>query len=215
MQRCARKEHHTKEKRMKTPAFFLFVLMASSCLHADELSDVKKENESLKREVAGLRRQAQKGTAQNTAPAADRKAAIRARYEEDRKTYSGEQLREIEQLYQAANRDLKSPEAKKHLSTLIEKYPKANRTGCAVQYMGQMSTGAEKEKYLRMAIKDFGDCYYGSGVQVGAYARLYLAYYYKDLGKEKEAKALFDEIRKDFPDAVNHKGKPLVGMLPK
>ena len=189
--------------------------MASSCLHADELSDVKKENESLKREVAELRRQAQKGTSQNTAPAADRKARVRARYEEDRKTYSGEQLREIEQLYQAANKDLRSPEAMKHLNTLIEKYPKANRTGCAVQYMGQMSTGAEKEKYLRMAIRDFGDCYYGSGVQVGAYARLYLAYYYKELGKEKEAKELFDEIRKDFPDAVNHKGKPLVGMLPK
>ena len=200
---------------MKTPAFFLLALMASSCLHADEQSDMKKENESLKREVAELRRQAQKGTPQNTAPAADRKAGIRARYEEDRKTYSGEQLREIEQLYQAANKDLKSPEAKKHLNNLIEKYPKANRTGCAVQYMGQMSTGAEKEKYLRMAIRDFGDCYYGSGVQVGAYARLYLAYYYKELGKEKEAKALFDEIRKDFPDAVNHKGKPLAGMLPK
>ncbi len=200
---------------MKTLTFVLMALMASSCLHADELSDLKKENESLKQEVAELRRQVQSVKSQNTTPATDRKAGIRAKYEEEKKTYSEDQLREIERLYQTANKDLKSPEAKKTLNTLIEKYPKANRTGCAVQYMGQMSAGEEKEKYLRMAIKDFGDCYYGNGVQVGAYARFYLAYYYKEAGKEKEAKALFDEIRKDYPDAVNHKGKLLIDMLPK
>jgi len=208
-------EQDKKEERMKTPTFVLLALVASSSLHADELSDLRKENESLKREVVELRRQMQSGKAQSTAAAPDRKAGIRAKYKEDKKTYSEEQLREIEQLYQAANKDLKSPEAKKALNTLIEKYPKANRTGCAVQYMGQMSTGEEKEKYLRMAIKDFGDCYYGSGVQVGAYARLYLACYYKEIGKEKESKAIFDEIRKDYPDAVNHKGKLLIDMLPK
>lgn len=200
---------------MKKTTFVLLTLMASSCLYADELSDLRKENESLKKEVAELRRQVQSVQSQNTTPATDRKAGIRAKYEEEKKTYSEDQLREIERLYQAANRDLKSPEAKKTLNTLIGKYPKANRTGCAVQYMGQMSAGEEKEKYLLMAIKDFGDCYYGSGVQVGAYARLYLAYYYKEAGKEKEAKALFDEIRKDYPDAVNHKGKLLIEMLPK
>lgn len=200
---------------MKTLTFVLMALMASSYLHADELSDLKKENESLKREVAELRKQVQSGKSQNTTPATDPKAGIRAKYEEEKKTYSEDQLREIERLYQTANKDLKSPEAKKTLTTLIEKYPKANRTGCAVQYMGQMSTGEEKEKYLRMAIKDFGDCYYGNGVQVGAYARFYLAYYYKEAGKDKEAKVLFDEIRKDYPDAVNHKGKLLIEMLPK
>jgi hypothetical protein len=81
--------------------------------------------------------------------------------------------------------------------------------------MGQMSTGEEQEEYLRLAIKDFGDCYYGNGVQVGAYARLYLAYHYKKIGKDKEAQLLFDEIRNNYPDAVNHKGKPLIEMLPK
>ena len=147
--------------------------------------------------------------------AADPKAGIRKRTAEDRQTYSAEQLREIETLYQSANKELSNPEAKAALKTLIEKYPKANRTVCAVQYMGQMSKGKEKEEYLLLAIKDFGDCYYGSGVQVGAYARLYLGHYYKGEGKEKQAKALFDEIRKDYPDAVNHKGKKLVDNLPK
>jgi TolA-binding protein len=145
----------------------------------------------------------------------DRKEAIRKRFEEDRKTYSVDELREIENLYQVANKQWNTPEAKESLRKLIEKFPKANRTGCAVQYMGQMSTGEEKEKYLKLAIKDFGNCYYGSGVQVGAYARLYLGYYYKEKGKDKEAKALFDELRKDYPDAVSHKGKRLADNLPK
>ena len=147
--------------------------------------------------------------------AADPKAGIRRRTAEDRKTYTAEQLREIETLYQSANKDLQGPEAKAALAALIEKYPKANRTGCAVQYMGQMSAGEDKERYLKLAIKDFGDCFYGNGVQVGAYARLYLGQHYKAAGKDKEAQALFDEIRKDYPDAVNHKGKRLTDILPK
>ncbi|OGV70105.1 MAG: hypothetical protein A2283_14260 [Lentisphaerae bacterium RIFOXYA12_FULL_48_11] len=145
----------------------------------------------------------------------DRKEGIRKKTAEDRKNYSTEQLREIENLYQVANKLWKTPEAKTSLKVLIEKYPKSNRTGCAVQYMGQMSSGEEKEKYLKLAIKDFSDCYYGNGVQVGAYARFYLGYYYKDKGMEKEAKALFDEIRKDYPAAINHKGKLLLDILPK
>ncbi|MDD2600238.1 MAG: tetratricopeptide repeat protein [Kiritimatiellae bacterium] len=199
---------------MKRCCLVLAILLSSSWVHADEISDMKKEIDLLKCEVAKLRNIVQGETAKNATPAIDRKAGIRRKYEEDKKTYSDEQLREIEKLYQSANKNLKSPEAKEALKSLIEKYPKANRTGCAVQYMGQMSSGEEKETYLKLAIKDFGDCYYGSGVQVGAYARLYLAYYYKEIGKEKEAKTLFDEIKNDFPDAVNHKGKLLVNMLP-
>ena len=78
----------------------------------------------------------------------DRKEGIRKKTAEDRKNYSTEQLREIENLYQVANKLWKTPEAKTSLKVLIEKYPKSNRTGCAVQYMGQMSSGEEKEKYF-------------------------------------------------------------------
>lgn len=196
-----------------TAKLFLIVWMAAFCLRADELTDLKKENESLKKENAELREQVN-GLIQNAKPRVDRKAGIRARYGKDKAIYSEEQLREIEQLYQSANKDLKNPEVKKALAALIEKYPKANRTGCAVQYMGQMSAGEEKEKYLRMAIENFGDCYYGDGVQVGAYARYYLAYYYNEIGKQREANELFEEIRKHYPDAVNHKGRLLVELLP-
>jgi TolA-binding protein len=190
------------------------VLVAGSWLHADDLSEMKTDIESLKREVSELRSLVQGAGSRGADASIDRKAGIRQRFEEDKKRYSEEQLREIEALYQSANKDLRSPEAKEALKRLIEKYPKANRTGCAVQYMGQMSNGEEKEEYLKMAIRDFGDCYYGSGVQVGAYARLYLGFYYKDLGKGDEAKALFDEIRKNYPDAVNHKGNRLLDSLP-
>ena len=153
----------------------------------------------------------------NTSPSRaveDHRAAFKRRCDTDKQTFGEERFREIEKLYQSANGDLKSPGANGILKSLIENYPKANRAGCAAQYLGQMSVGEEKEAYLWRAIREFGDCYYGSGVQVGAYARLYLGRHYMAKGMTKEAKALFDEIRKDYPDAVNHQGQPLVGALP-
>lgn len=199
---------------MKYAIVVISVLIAASWLHADDLSEMKKEIEVLKREVAELRSLVQEAGNRGAEALSDRKAVIRQRFEEDQQTYSDEQLREIEALYQSANKDLRSPEAEEALKRLIEKYPKANRTGCAVQYMGQMSNGAEKEKYLKMAIKDYADCYYGSGVQVGAYARLYLGFHYQETGRKDEAKALFGEIRQNYPDATNHKGRRLVDHLP-
>lgn len=138
-----------------------------------------------------------------------------ARGEQDRAAYTAEERGEIERLYQVANRQWRSPEARASLKTLIEKFPKANRTGCALLYLGQMAEAAEREDYLKRAIADFGDCMYGDGVQVGAYARLYLGHQYLEAGKKTEAAALFDEIRRDYPDAVDHKGRPLAPSIPK
>ncbi len=148
-------------------------------------------------QTAGLRERAQK------------------RFEQDRATYSHEERREIESLYQVANKQWNSPEAQESLKKLIEKYTKASRTGCALLYLGQMSSGEDKEKYLKKAMNEFPDCYYGNGVQVGAYARFQLAYYYQDLGRKEEAAALFEEIRKEYPDAVNHKGRLLSEIMPR
>ncbi|MDD5679508.1 MAG: hypothetical protein PHW60_16180 [Kiritimatiellae bacterium] len=138
-----------------------------------------------------------------------------ARVEQDRTTYTPEERREIEILYQIANKQWNSAEAKESLKKLIDKYAKANRTGCALLYLGQMATGEEKEQYLKRAIADFSDCWYGDGVQVGAYARFYLATFYQESGKKVETAALFDEIRKEYPDAINHKGNLLADMIPK
>lgn len=136
------------------------------------------------------------------------------RMRRDSTTYSMAQRREIETLYQVANEKWRTPEAKESLEVLVKKYGKANRTGCAVLYLGQMSKGEEQIAYLKQAIADFSDCYYGNGVQVGAYARLLLGQVYQEAGKTAEAKALFDEIRKSFPHAIDHKGEPIVPRLP-
>jgi len=145
----------------------------------------------------------------------DQKNKARERMRKDLKVYSKDELRAIESLYQVANKNWKTDKAKGKASLLkmVSKYDKANRTGCALLYIGQMTQGEERESYLKQAIEGYSDCFYGDGVQVGAYARYYLAYYYKDAGDKKKAKALFDEIRKDYPNAITHSGKSLsIGM---
>lgn len=150
--------------------------------------------------------------------ARSRAQALRAHFEarlaQDAKTYSMEQRREIESLYQVANKQWRSPEAKQSLETLITKYDKANRTGCAVLYLGQMSEGADAETYLKKAAADFADCWYGDGVQVGAYARYLLAYRYDQSGRKDEAAKLFREVRENYPDAIDHQGNLLSAKFP-
>lgn len=147
-------------------------------------------------------------------PADNRRDQMRRRFELDRTLYSPEQLQDVERLYQVANKQWNSPEAQASLKQLIEKYPKANRTGCALLYLGQMSSGAKKEAYLKQAAADFGDCFYGDGVQVGAYARFHLAHFYRQAGRAQEAAALFEEIRSGFPGAIDHRGRTLADLLP-
>ncbi len=137
------------------------------------------------------------------------------RMRKDLDGYTREQLREIENLYQVANRKWRSEEGKDSLKQLIEKFDKANRTGCALLYLGQMSKGKEKEKYLRKAIDGFSDCYYGDGVQVGAYARFVLAHYYKSIGEDEQAAKLLKEINGKYPDAIDHNGRRLSDLMKK
>ena len=77
-----------------------------------------------------------------------------------------------------------------------------------------MSQGDEQIAFYKRAITDFNDCYYGDGVQVGPLARYRLGKLYLELGRNAEAKALFDEIRANYPDAVNHDGSSLLAQLP-
>lgn len=81
------------------------------------------------------------------------KERARKRFEEDRNIYSVEELRDIEKLYQVANKQWNSPEAKESLKILIEKYPKANRTGCALQYLGQMSSEKRRSNTSNVLLK--------------------------------------------------------------
>jgi hypothetical protein len=77
-----------------------------------------------------------------------------------------------------------------------------------------MAEGADRERYLEQAIRDYGDCFYGDGVQVGALARYYLA---KDLVKKDQkdkADALWEELRSKFPGAIDHDGSLLATEEP-
>ncbi len=145
--------------------------------------------------------------------AAEQQALARERMMLDGEYYTRADLRIIEKLYQTANSDWKSEEARKSLKLLIEKYPRANRTGCAVLYLGQMTQDAEQLKYLNEAIEKFSGCFYGNGVNVGAYARLYLAMRYKKEGKNEKAAELFEEIRTNYPNAIDHKGNLLTSHI--
>ena len=77
-----------------------------------------------------------------------------------------------------------------------------------------MSHGEEQLAYFQQAIANHGDCFYGDGVQVGAFARFLLGQTYLQSGNAEKAKKLFDEIRKDYPDSIGHNGRSLVEQLP-
>ena len=59
---------------------------------------------------------------------------------------------------------------------------------------------------LAAAIEKYGDCLYGSGAQVGAYARFYLAKHLEHKGDKEGCEKLQAEILKLYPDALTHRG---------
>ena len=135
------------------------------------------------------------------------------RMAQDRKNYTPKQLDEAEQLYQVGNQKWGTPEAIASLQTMIKKYPDLDRTGCAMLYLAQMFQGDDRAKYLQGCIDEYNDCFYGDGVQVGVYARFLLAQDYKGQGETEKAKALFDEIKSKYPDAIDHRGNLLVDSI--
>lgn len=144
----------------------------------------------------------------------ERRQELRRRFvlrnAKDKETYGEEVFREIERIYQAyaSSNEVETAE----LGILLEKYPDANRTGCAVMYAGQRA-GLDGEKWFKLALEKFSTCYYGDGVCVGAYARSYLANLYKESGKSEEAKKLIAEIKSLYPDAVTHRGQLLAEII--
>jgi TolA-binding protein len=200
---------------MKNAIIFLLVIAATGVCHAQDSSALEQRVAALEKEVAALKAAiapvAEKARAGQRV--AEQRNKARARMRRDLEVYSSDELREIEGLYQTANKQLGTQEATDSLNKLIEKYDRANRTGCALLYLGQSSKGKEREEYLKRAIADFSDCFYGDGVQVGAYARFYLAYHYKEEGEADKAKEMFDEIAKEYPDAIDHKGNFLADSM--
>jgi hypothetical protein len=141
------------------------------------------------------------------------RAKAQERMRQDAAVYSTKDLRALEELYQAANRDMKNAGAKAILERVVKDYPRSNRAGCAVLYLAQFASGPERERLLKDAIENHNDTWYGDGVQVGALARANLALLYAATGRLKEAKELATHVAKHFPDAVDHDGRPLVELL--
>jgi TolA-binding protein len=156
---------------------------------------------------------AESGTAATEKQRERQRQFAKARMRQDTRRFSKEQVAQAEELYQVANRNWRSEEAAKSLKTMIEKFPEMNRTGCAVLYLGQWSSGKQREEYLKRAVEKHSDCYYGNGVQVGGFARYLLGHYYGETGKTADAENLFDEIRKNYPEAITHRGDLLVAVL--
>lgn len=198
------------------------VFMSVACaVQAQSQADLKKRIDLLEARIAKLEAAAGKPEAKEGAAAtkeelvAAERAKAKDRMRKDFEVYSREDLAKIEKLYQVANNEWKTDAGKQSLQQLISQYGKANRTGCALLYLGQMTQGDERVHYLTQAIKEFGDCYYGDGVQVGAYARLYLADTLKQAGQTDKADALIQEIKEQYPNAINHRGRLLADILAK
>jgi TolA-binding protein len=135
------------------------------------------------------------------------------RMNRDEKKYKKNELQEMDRLYQTATRKWNTVIAKESLERLIEKYDNSNRAGCSMLYLGQMSMGEHKRDYLKKAIKRYSECWYGDGVQVGAYGRFLLGIYYKENGDNKEADKFFKEILNKYPDSIDHKGQMLKDLI--
>ncbi len=194
--------------------------MVASCplsaqTSSDELAQLKQRVAQLEKQVQEMSQVLEPIKAQQAAE--NRQKAFRARFgkkmAQDQAKYTPEQLREAEQLYQVANQKWGSSEATDSLQAMIKKYPDINRTGCALLYVAQRSSDDERANYLKQCIEKHNDCFYGDGVQVGAYARFLLADDYSKKGESEKAAALYKEIKTDYPDAIDHGGKLLVDSI--
>jgi hypothetical protein len=169
----------------------------------------------LTREIARLEKQLVPVLARQAME--NRQKALQEKFAErmalDQQKYTRQQLREAEQWYQVANQKWGTPDAIQSLQLMIEKYPDLDRTGCAVLYLAQMSKGDERARYLQACIDKYNDCFYGDGVQVGAYARFLLAEDYRSAGEGEKAAALVNEIKANYADAIDHGGNLLVEDL--
>ena len=119
----------------------------------------------------------------------------------------------VEKAYHTANQNWKSDEAKNAVVFLVEKFPQANRTGCAVLSRAQSTEGDEQLALLKQAIEHHGNCYFLNGVQVGPYARLYLGMRHTKEEKTDEAAEQFEILRTTHPNAIDHKGQLLTTHL--
>jgi len=197
----------------------LLAVAAGSPLRAqtntDDVAQLKQRVAQLEKQVQDISQLLEPIKAQQALE--KRRAEFHKKFEQkmaqDAAKYTQEQLREAEQLYQVANQKWGTPEASESLQKMIEKFPDANRTGCAVLYLAQSAQGDDRAKHLQECIEKHDGCFYGDGVQVGAYARYLLVQDYRSQGNKEKAEALENEIKTQYAGAIDHAGNLLVDSL--
>ncbi|MEM1059932.1 MAG: hypothetical protein AAGK14_11845 [Verrucomicrobiota bacterium] len=206
---------------MKAPHLALlgFALVATGPAFAQvDEAEIEKRLESIEAQVNRMEQNINRLTAvfEKEELVARQRQKARERMRRDAKTYSAEQLEEIERLYQTANDREADPElVQQNLAQIVREFPAANRAGCAVLYLGQRSEGDERLEHLRRASTAHADCFYGNGVQVGPYAHWYLALHYRDSGDRAKAEEQLQIITEKYPEALNHRGAALSELMPR
>ena len=97
--------------------------------------------------------------------------------------------------------------------TLQTRFPKANRTGCALLRYALQLSNEEKIDQLQHLIQHYSSCYFPDGVHVGSFARLSLSLAYRKAGNSAAAKKQIDVLRQIHPHAIDHQGRLLLDHL--
>jgi outer membrane murein-binding lipoprotein Lpp len=218
-----RKELGTWKQKHSLAAFGLvlaMVLVSAGCNVTGEKDT--PEVKQLKAQVAALEKRMSEMeksllSAKTQAEQQERQRAYREKFDRrrdlDLRKYTEEQLTEAENMYAAAESKWNSPEYSESVKQMVQKFPDANRAGCLLLEFAQNTTGPDSEKCFKDCIEKYNDCYYGDGVQVGAFARFWLADYYSKTNENEKAAALYKEIKDNYSDAIDHNGQLLITLI--
>ena len=207
-------------KRIFVVALTVVLVGITNSLFADSKSDKIAE---LKRQIAELEQDSKteispgkKSKVKDKANITSERMKAKNRMRQDWNRYSRKQLKQIENLYKSRGYKYGSTTKTKNLLRVISQYSYSNRAGCAMLYLGQSHTGNKQKYYLKKSMSKYKDCFYGNGVQVGAYAMYWLAVrVYLQEGKKAEAYTLLKQLKKKYPNAIDHRGNNLAPQIDK
>jgi beta-lactamase regulating signal transducer with metallopeptidase domain len=209
-------------------ACFLVLILAlvsvgcdvSSKQNARQLQQLETKVAELEKRLDAMQGGSRQLTPEEQRQGRERAQANRAKYEQRRaldvNTHTPAEVAEVEKAYQASEVNFGSPACVQAHKLFISKYPGFNRTGCALCELGGMSTfGPDAEQYFKECIQKYDDCYWEDGVQVGSFARYDLIIDYQHTGQNDKAEALGQEIKRDYPAALDHGGQLLADVINK
>ena len=138
------------------------------------------------------------------------KRAAQERWQVDAKHFTKEELKKIEAEYQRIHQmPHDSDEFRSAVDVFLTNYPTTNRAGCLALDRARNYERSARIKALKYAVKHYGNCRFGDGVQVAAMGRLYQAEEAFAAQDTDTAKKLCAEIRANHPNSVDHGQKLL------